>query len=52
VQATGGAGLVTKELPLTLAPVNVQMLWHLRHDAAPAHRWLRQQVLAASAAGY
>ncbi len=52
VQATGGAGLVTKELPLTLAPVNVQMLWHLRHDAAPAHRWLRQQVLAASAVGY
>jgi len=52
VQATGGGGLVTKELPLSLAPVNVQMLWHLRHDAAPAHRWLRQQVQAASDAGY
>jgi DNA-binding transcriptional LysR family regulator len=52
VQATGGASLVTKELPLNLAPVNVQMLWHLRHDAEPKHRWLRQQVLAASAAGY
>jgi DNA-binding transcriptional LysR family regulator len=47
-----GAGLVMKELPVQLAPVNVQMLWHLRHDADPAHRWLRQQVLAAAAAGY
>ena len=38
VDGTGGAELVKKELPLTLQPVNVQMLWHLRHDAAPAHR--------------
>ena len=52
IDATGGAGLIKKELPLTLQPVNVQMLWHLRHDAAPAHRWLRQQVQAAAAAGY
>jgi len=50
VQATGhGAQLVTREMPLMLEPVNVEMLWHLRHDAAPAHRWLRAQVQAASA---
>ena len=51
VQATmGDAELVTRDLPLQLGPVNVEMIWHLRHDAAPAHRWLRQQVLAAAAA--
>ncbi len=48
VQVTGGAGLVITELPLALQPVNVEMIWHLRHDATPAHRWLRQHVLAAT----
>ena len=52
VDGTGGADLIKKDLPLALQPVNVQMLWHLRNDAAPAHRWLRQQVQAAAAAGY
>lgn len=47
-----GAGLVATEPPVPLAPLNIQMLWHLRHDADPAHRWLRQHVLAAAAAGY
>jgi DNA-binding transcriptional LysR family regulator len=50
LHATGyGPQLVTREMPLTLEPVNVEMLWHLRHDAAPAHRWLRAQVQAAAA---
>jgi DNA-binding transcriptional LysR family regulator len=44
-----GAELVTRELPLALAPVHVEMLWHLRHDADPAHRWLREQMQAAVA---
>lgn len=49
VAATGYASrLVTRELPVALNPVNVTMVWHLRDDAAPAHRWLRQQVLAAA----
>lgn len=52
VQATGyGPELVTRELPFTMAPVNVEMLWHLRHDATPAHRWLRQLVQAAAGDG-
>lgn len=52
VDATGyGAELVTRELPMTMAPVTVEMLWHLRHDADPAHRWLRRQVTAAAAPG-
>ena len=44
-----GPELVTRELPLALAPVHVEMVWHLRHDADPAHRWLREQMLAAVA---
>ncbi|MBA4177357.1 MAG: LysR family transcriptional regulator [Leptothrix sp. (in: Bacteria)] len=51
VLATGyGPALVTRELPLALGPVHVEMIWHLRHDTTPAHRWLRQQVLAAASA--
>lgn len=33
-------------LPFALAPFTVSMLWHPRLDADPAHRWLREQVLA------
>ena len=52
VEATGyGPQLVTRELPLALGPVTVEMLWHLRHDTTPSHRWLRQQVEAAAAEG-
>jgi len=40
--------LVHKPLPLPLAAVNVEMMWHLRKDDDPAHRWLREQVIAAA----
>jgi DNA-binding transcriptional LysR family regulator len=47
-EASGyGPRLATGELPFALAPVEVAMIWHLRHDANPAHRWLREQVQAA-----
>lgn len=47
VEAMGnGADLVTRELPLALDPVHVEMIWHLRQDTNPAHRWLRDQILA------
>ncbi len=50
VAATGYADeLVACELPLTLAPVHVVMLWPLRLDSDPAQRWLRQKVLQAAA---
>jgi DNA-binding transcriptional LysR family regulator len=50
VPATGfSQELLIRELPLALPPVFVEMLWHLRNDGAPAHRWLRSQVLAAAA---
>lgn len=47
--ATGyGHELLLRELPMALNPVHVEMIWHLRHDADPAHRWLRAQMLAAA----
>lgn len=41
--------LVTRPLPAELAMggVQVEMLWHSRHDDQPAHRWLRGLVLEA-----
>ena len=41
--------LVDKPLPLTLSAVTVEMMWHLRKDDDPAHRWLRERVVAAAA---
>jgi DNA-binding transcriptional LysR family regulator len=37
------------EPPVELQPFAVDMLWHQRVDADPAHRWLRERVLAAVA---
>ncbi|WP_078593866.1 LysR family transcriptional regulator [Streptomyces sp. NRRL S-920] len=34
-------GLVTFEIPLDLPPLPLGMAWHPRHDADPAHAWLR-----------
>ena len=51
VSATGyGPQLLMRELPMALGPMNVEMIWHLRDDAAPEHRWLRQQMQSAAAA--
>jgi len=41
--------LVQKPLPLTLGAVNVEMMWHLRKDDDPAHRWLRGLLVDAAA---
>ena len=40
--------LIEKPIPLTLGAVNVEMMWHLRKDDDPAHRWLRDRVVAAA----
>ncbi len=46
VEATGyRSELVTRELPLSMRPVTVDMLWHRRLDSHPAQRWLRAQLL-------
>jgi len=46
--ATGIANkLVTRELPFDPGAVHVEMVWHLRRDADPAHRWLRDVLQGA-----
>ena len=42
--------VVTRPLPFETAPLAVDMVWLARHDAEPAHRWLREQVLRANEA--
>ncbi|MGW1322204.1 LysR family transcriptional regulator [Streptomyces antibioticus] len=37
-------GLVSFEIPLPLPPLTLGMAWHPRHDADPAHAWLRATV--------
>ncbi|MEU9408619.1 LysR family transcriptional regulator [Streptomyces sp. NPDC048281] len=34
-------GLATFEVPLPLPPIPLGLAWHPRHDADPAHAWLR-----------
>lgn len=46
------SGLATFELPVPLAPFNVSAMWHPRVDAAPAHRWLRDTVIAVCREAY
>jgi DNA-binding transcriptional LysR family regulator len=49
VVATGTQDqVVTRPLPFALAPIAVQMLWPVRQDADPAHRWLRALVQQAA----
>ena len=48
--AAGLAGLlIERALPLSTGAVVVDAWWHLRHEASPRHRWLREQVRAAAA---
>ncbi|GGV77912.1 LysR family transcriptional regulator [Streptomyces massasporeus] len=37
-------GVATFEVPLPLPPLQVGLAWHPRHDADPAHAWLRGAV--------
>ncbi|MFD9910769.1 LysR family transcriptional regulator [Streptomyces sp. NPDC059063] len=41
---TDPLGLVTFPVPLRLPPLSLAMAWHPRHDADPAHAWLRDCV--------
>ena len=46
--ATGRPGeLATRELPFDPGAVHVEMVWHLRRDDDPAHRWLRDVLHSA-----
>ncbi|MFJ3495754.1 LysR family transcriptional regulator [Streptomyces sp. NPDC086091] len=37
-------GLVVRAVPLALPPLPMSLAWHPRHDADPAHAWLRGAV--------
>ena len=39
-----GDALVTRELPLTVPPIQVDAVWHQRLQSSPAHQWLHAQV--------
>lgn len=39
-------GLFSFELPFPAPEVTISLLWHVRLDADPAHRWLRDRVSA------
>lgn len=41
-----GQGLVGFELPVHTPPIAISAMWHPRMEADPAHRWLRDTVLA------
>jgi DNA-binding transcriptional LysR family regulator len=40
--------VVTRPLPIDIAPLTLEMVWLARRDAEPAHRWLRDAVQAAA----
>jgi DNA-binding transcriptional LysR family regulator len=40
--------LVIRELPLSVAPVHVDSLWHHHSTSQAAHRWLREQLASAA----
>jgi DNA-binding transcriptional LysR family regulator len=42
-------GLAVYALPIPAGVPEISMYWHSRHDANPAHRWLRDHVRAVSA---
>jgi len=42
--------LVQKPIPLQLAGIHVEALWHMRHDRASAHQWLRARLVDAARA--
>lgn len=43
---TDGAGVQHFELPVRTPQINVSAIWHPRLHADPAHRWLRDSIVA------
>ena len=38
-------GVTTRPLPLTVAPLELHLVWHPRLTTQPVHRWLRESLL-------
>ena len=45
-------GMQSFPLPVSVPGIVISMIWHPRHDADPAHRWLRGCVKAACGDGW
>lgn len=41
----GRLGLVQFQTPVPVDVPEIHMFWHRRHDANPAHKWLRERIL-------
>ncbi|WP_414858683.1 LysR family transcriptional regulator [Paucibacter sp. TC2R-5] len=49
VEATGyQAQLIERPLPVPLAKVHVDMLWHLRSESRSAQQWMRERLIEAA----
>ena len=46
------AGLATFDPPVPTPPFKISAIWHPRLDADPAHRWLRETVMAVCREAY
>jgi DNA-binding transcriptional LysR family regulator len=42
--------VLARPLPFDLDPLNVTMLWHVRHDRVSSHAWLRARLIEAAGA--
>ncbi|MEW9586597.1 LysR family transcriptional regulator [Paraburkholderia sp. DGU8] len=43
-QMLGGHGLVIRQVPLAVPPIQISLYWHERYQNDPGHAWLRQYV--------
>lgn len=49
VVATGyQSQLVERPLPMPMARIHVEAMWHMRHERVSAHQWLRERLVDAS----
>ena len=52
IDATGYKDRLTERaIPLNLARIHVEVLWHRRHDHLSSHRWLRARLMDAAQRG-
>jgi DNA-binding transcriptional LysR family regulator len=50
IASTGMTGaLIAKDLPFAMPDIHIDMLWHERNARSPAHKWLRQHLIAITA---
>jgi DNA-binding transcriptional LysR family regulator len=49
VDATGyQSQLVERPLPMAMARIHVEAMWHMRHDRVSSHQWLRERLIEAA----